>query len=262
MASPGKKFLLLDSKWAVRLLSIVIVLVSWQIYGSFYPIIAASPLAVVSGFFFLLRTNFPLNFSYELAVTLWTFFVGYVIAVLVGIGIAIVLARWKTIETALDPYITALYNAPYVALAPLFMVMFGVDFTARIVVVLLSVVFVIIINAVAGFKNASRALVETGRSFGFSGPKLYSKLTLPAAFPFIITGMRLGIGRGLVGVIVAESVVQIISIGYLLQYYQEALNRIDLELAIVLVITIIALVLTEGLKYAERSLSKWRVVTS
>ncbi len=251
-------------KWIVGLTSVVVVLVAWQIYGSYYPLISSTPTSIaaaVVGLFTSTRLfgGMTTTFSSALVITLWTFVVGYVIAIVAGIAVGTAMYASKLVETALDPYITALYNMPYVALAPLFMIFFGVDFTARVVVVLLSVVFVIIINSFAGFKNAGSALVETGRSFGHSGLKVFQKIVFPGALPYIMTGARIGVARGLVGVIVSESVVQIVYLGYQLQYYGEVTLQVDYELAIVVIISLISLGLTEVLKYGEKMSSKWKV---
>jgi NitT/TauT family transport system permease protein len=252
-------------KWVVRVVSLTLVLTAWQIYGSVVPLVLPTPTEIVQGFFVLFTSSVPsgierLSFLPELGSTMWTFVVGFAIATVAGIAIGAAMARWKLVETALDPYTTALYNTPYVAIAPLFMILFGVDFTARVVVVILSVVFVTLINAMAGFKAANRDLVETARSFGSNGVPLQLRVVLPAALPFITTGMRLGILRGVVAAIVAESVVQLVSLGYMIQYYEEAVAALNVEFAIVVVMSVIGLLLTESMKYAESSVSKWRVV--
>jgi NitT/TauT family transport system permease protein len=250
-------------KWFVRITSLVVVLLTWQVLGTITPLVLPPPDQIVQGFLLLLSAKVPsgieeLRFVPELGVTLWTFLVGFASATVAGVVIGGAMARWKVIETALDPYVTALYNTPYVAIAPLFMILFGVDFSARVVVVVLSVVFVTIINAMAGFKSASRDLVDTARSFGSSGWPLQKSVVLPGALPFITTGMRLGVLRGLVGAIVAESVVQIVSLGYMIQYYGEAIGALNVEFAIVIVMAIVGLVLTESIKFLENSVSRWR----
>jgi NitT/TauT family transport system permease protein len=250
-------------KWFVRILSLVVVLTTWQVVGTLTPLVTSTPSQIVQGFSVLLSAQVPsgideLMFLPELGVTLWTFFVGFALATVAGVVIGGAMARWKVIETSLDPYVTALYNTPYVAIAPLFMILFGVDFNARVIVVILSVVFVTIINAMAGFKAASKDLVETARSFGSKGLPLQLRVVLPGALPFITTGMRLGVLRGLVGAIVAESVVQIVSLGYMIQYYGEAIGALNVEFAIVIVMAVIGLILNESIKFLESSVSKWR----
>ena len=250
-------------RWRVRIISVAVVVAAWQVLGSLNPSLLSTPLQIVNGFGTLFTTSVPsgieqLRFTNELAFTLGVFAMGFVVGTVTGIVIGAAMSRWRTVETALDPYVTALYNMPYIALAPLFMILFGVGVPAYTIVVFLAVVFVVIINALAGFKYGGKELVETARSFGSSGVSLYSKVALPAALPYITTGMRLGLLRGITGVIVAESVVQIVSLGYMIQYYYEATLQLNVELAIVVTLAVIGLVLTEILKFTESSLSRWR----
>ena len=251
-------------KWFVRIVSLVVVLTAWQTLGSLVPVVLSTPSAIVSGYPTLIANPVPsgieeLYFIPELISTLWTFLVGFALATVSGVIIGAAMARWGVIETALDPYVTALYNTPYVAIAPLFIILFGDGCEARVIGVFLSVVFVTIINSMAGFKAANKDLVETARSFGQSGLPLQLGVVLPGAVPFITTGMRLGALRGLVGAIVAESVVQIVSIGYILSYYEEAIGALNIEIAVVVVWAIIGLALVESMKYVESYFSKWRI---
>jgi ABC-type nitrate/sulfonate/bicarbonate transport system permease component len=244
-----------------------VVLIIWQIYGTVSHLFLPTPTQIAQGFVVLFSSKVPygigeLSFLPELGATLWTFLVGFAIATVLGVALGAAMARWQLVETALDPYVTALYNTPYIAVVPLFMILFGVDNTARVVVVILSVVFVTLINSMTGFKAVNRDLVETARSFGSSGVALEVRVVFPAALPFIATGMRLGILRGIVAAIVAESIVQLVSLGYMIQYYEEAIGALNVEFAIVVVMAVVGLVLTESMKYAESVFSKWRVVVA
>lgn len=246
----------LSYKWAIRLGSLAIFLIAWQLIGgSVDPLLYSTPLLVVSAFVQLTVSGI---LPTQLALTLWTFFLGYVIASVGGILIGAAMARSAVVENALDPYVNAFYSTPYVAVVPLFIIWFGTGFNSRLAVVILSVVFVVIINTFAGFKNVSKTLVATGRSFGLSGVPLYGKVVFPASLPYIVGGLRLGIGRGLIGAIVAELFLQLVGLGYLLQAYAEILQVADV-MAIVFVIGILGVCLTEALKYVERHVEKWRV---
>ncbi|MDE1852428.1 MAG: ABC transporter permease [Thaumarchaeota archaeon] len=231
------------------------VLVAWQLIGqSFNTDLFSTPLLVESAFVNLATTT---SFLTDLLTTLRDFSIGYVVAAALGITLGMAMARWKTVETALDPYVNALYSTPYVALAPLFVIWFGIGFTELLAVVILSAVFVILINAFSGAKNMSKAYVETGRAFGLSGLQLFRKVILPGTLPYIITGLRLGIGRGFVGVIVAELLVRLDRLGFLMVYYSELLE-VAPGLAIAVTLGLIGLLMTEGLKKIEAMLSPWR----
>jgi len=248
-----------EPKWIIRIGSLAIGLIAWQLVGSAIdPLLISTPARIVSAFIKLtVSGRLPL----ELASTLWTFSLGYTIAALAGILIGSAMARWKIVENGLDPFVNALYATPYVALVPLFIIWLGIGFFARLAVVILSVVFVVIINTLAGLKDVGKSVVETGRSFGFSGLPLYRKVIFPASFPYIVAGLRLGIGRGLIGAIVAELFLQLVGLGYLIQYYA-GLLQVAQVFAIVIVIAIIGLFLTETLKRIESKVASWRVTAT
>ncbi|MDA4128808.1 MAG: ABC transporter permease [Thaumarchaeota archaeon] len=250
---------MVNYKWTVRLASVAAVLISWQLVGqSVDPVLLSSP-TMVLGAFVSLSESTP--FLSDLLSTIGDFLLGFAIAAVVGILIGMAMARWKTVETALDPYVSALYSTPYVALAPLFVIWLGLGFYSQLAVVILSAVFVILLNVFAGVKNLNKTFVETGRAFGFKGFGLYRRVVLPGALPYIITGLRLGIGRGFVGIIVAELLVRLDRLGFLMVYYAELL-QVSPGLAIAVTLGIIGLLMTEVLKRVETRISSWRITAT
>jgi len=247
------------SKWAIRIISIAVVLGSWQLIAAYYvknELIVPTPQGIISGFSSLVAQNI---LPPPLAQTLWSFAVGFIISVVIGIPVGAVMARSRIIENTLDPWVNAFYTTPYVALVPLFIIWLGnSQFLVQVFVVILAVIFVIIINSFQGFKDANKSLVETGRAFGMSGFSLFRKVVVPSSFPYIVAGIRLGIGRGLIGAIVAEMFLQLVGLGYLIGYYASFFQVGDV-MAIVITIGLIGMALTEILKYIEAKVSIWRV---
>ena len=246
-------------KWFVRIVSIIIFLTGWEIMGlRSGSLLIPTPLAVAQGFI-------TVTVSGELPVllgeTLWTFFLGFAIGSLIGVAIGALMARYGTVETIIDPYVNALYATPYVALVPLFFLWLGIGFQSRVFIVILSVVFVVVINTHAGIRDVNKSLVEAGRSFGFFGFPLYQKVVLPASLPYIIAALRLGIARGLIAAIVAQLLVQLVGLGYLLEYLAANFFVAE-EIAVVLVIALVGLALTESLKFVERRVARWRITSS
>jgi NitT/TauT family transport system permease protein len=242
-------------KWIVRIVSVVVFLVLWQVIGSSVDVTLFSTPILVAGAFsnLVTQTSFPT----DLLTTIRDFAIGFAIAAVLGISIGIGMARWKTLEVALDPYVSALYSTPYVALAPLFVIWLGIGIYEQLVVVILSSIFVILLNTFAGVSNLNKSFAETGRAFGFSGFQLYRKVVLPGALPYIMTGLRLGIGRGFVGMIVAELLVRLDRLGFLMTYYSELLE-VAPGLAIAVTLGLIGLLMTEALKKVETRLAPWR----
>ena len=253
--------MILSSKWTIRIISIALVLGIWQLIASEIinnELIVPTPTGVVAGFVYLVSNNI---LQPPLADTLWTFAVGFTISVLIGIPVGALMARSRIIENLADPWVNALYTTPYVALVPLFIIWLHTGFNTRVTVVILAVIFVVIINSFQGFKNANKSLVETGRSFGFSGMPLYTKVVIPSTLPYIIAGLRLGIGRGLIGAIVAEEFLQLVGLGYLIPFYA-SFFQVGKVMAIVITIGLIGMGLTEILKYVERKVSVWRLAST
>jgi NitT/TauT family transport system permease protein len=133
-----------------------------------------------------------------------TFVIAFVIASVSGIFVGMVMASSRITKDVLEPWVSALYATPTIALAPLFIVTFGIEMSSKIAVGVLLGIFVVIINTEAGIRTADRQLVETAYSFTANRIQIFTKVLLPSAVPFIITGLRLAVGRTLIGVVVAE----------------------------------------------------------
>ena len=149
---------------------------------------------------------------YNLAVTgqLWhhvgvsaaEFALGYVIASTIGIALGLAMASSATMKRALQPWVSGLYATPTIALAPLFILWFGIGIWSKVIVVISLVLFPVAINTEAGLRTTSERLIEMLRSFGATRQQIFFKVSLPSAVPFILAGLKLGIGRGLIGVVV------------------------------------------------------------
>ena len=132
------------------------------------------------------------------------FALGYVIASVLGVIIGFAMAESPTAKRALQPWISGLYATPTIALAPLFILWLGIGIWSKVLVVIFLVLFPVTINTEAGLRTTSERLIEMLRSFGATPRQIFFKVSLPSAVPFILAGLKLGIGRGLIGVVVAE----------------------------------------------------------
>lgn len=238
----------------VRAASLVVVLASWEIYGrSVNPILFTYPTAILHAFVQLLVTGELVGYT---AQSLQVFVYGVVLATVVGIPLAVAMARWRSIEWALDTYVNALYSTPIVALVPLLVLWFGFDVTAKTVVVFLFAVFPVLINTYQGVKSVDPGLMEVAHSFCSGEAELWRDLIIPSALPFIVAGMRLAIGRGLVGMIIAEFYTSISGMGYMIVRYANAFETDKLFVPII-VLMVLGVVLTESLKWVESRLAPW-----
>ena len=203
---------------------------------------------------------------YDLAMTgeLWhhvgvsaaEFAVGYVIASVLGIALGLAMASSVTAKQALQPWVSGLYATPTIALAPLFILWFGIGIWSKVIVVISLVLFPVAINTEAGLRTTSERLIEMLRSFGASQRQIFFKVSLPSAVPFILAGLKLGIGRGLIAVVVAELFGSRAGLGRLISQSADAFNMPELFAGVV-VLAIAGIVLTAGFGWLEKRLVPW-----
>ena len=203
---------------------------------------------------------------YDLAVTgqLWhhvgvsaaEFALGYVIACVLGIALGMAMASSATMKQALQPWVSGLYATPTIALAPLFILWFGIGIWSKVIVVISLVLFPVAINTEAGLRTTSERLIEMLRSFGATPKQIFFKVSLPSAVPFILAGLKLGIGRGLIGVVVAELFGSRAGLGRLISQSADAFNMPELFAGVV-VLAIAGIVMTAGFGWLEKRLVPW-----
>jgi NitT/TauT family transport system permease protein len=203
---------------------------------------------------------------YNLAVTgqLWhhvgvsaaEFALGYVIACILGIALGLAMASSVTMKRALQPWVSGLYATPTIALAPLFILWFGIGIWSKVIVVISLVLFPVAINTEAGLRTTSERLIEMLRSFGATPRQIFFKVSLPSAVPFILAGLKLGIGRGLIGVVVAELFGSRAGLGRLISQSADAFNMPELFAGVV-VLAIAGIVMTAGFGWVEKRLVPW-----
>jgi len=203
---------------------------------------------------------------YDLAMTgeLWhhvgvsaaEFAVGYVIASVLGIALGLAMASSVTAKQALQPWVSGLYATPTIALAPLFILWFGIGIWSKVIVVISLVLFPVAINTEAGLRTTSERLIEMLRSFGASQRQIFFKVSLPSAVPFILAGLKLGIGRGLIAVVVAELFGSRAGLGRLISQSADAFNMPELFAGVV-VLAVAGIVLTAGFGWLEKRLVPW-----
>jgi NitT/TauT family transport system permease protein len=221
---------------------------------------------LVANALFLAAPSQILVAIYRLAVTgqLWhhvgvsaaEFAVGYVIACALGILLGLGMASSATIKQALQPWVSGLYATPTIALAPLFILWLGIGIWSKVLVVISLVLFPVAINTEAGLRTTSERLIEMLRSFGATPQQIFFKVSLPSAVPFILAGLKLGIGRGLIGVVVAELFGSRAGLGNLISQSADAFNMPDL-FAGVIVLAVAGIVMTAGFGSLEKRIVPW-----
>ena len=217
------------------------------------PLFLAAPSQILQAIYALTISG---ELQRHLAISAIEFALGYVIASAIGIILGFVMANSATAKRALQPWISGLYATPTIALAPLFILWLGIGIWSKVLVVIFLVLFPVTINTEAGLRTTSERLIEMLRSFGASPRQIFFKVSLPSAMPFILAGLKLGIGRGLIGVVVAELFGSRAGLGRLISQSADAFNMPEL-FAGVIVLAVAGIVMTAGFTWLEGKLVPW-----
>jgi ABC-type nitrate/sulfonate/bicarbonate transport system permease component len=239
-------------------LAVALFFAAWQavfLVVPFNPLFISKPSLIFESFVDLLVSGDLLR---DLAVSAVPFAYGFGAAVVVGVATGIVMGWRVRVGYALDPLMTVFYASPLVALAPLVIVFFGVGVSGKAIIIFMLAVFPFIFNAYAGVHAVDRLLINVVRSLGGSEKDLYFKVIVPSVLPYIVAAARIAVGRGLIGVLVGEFFAASEGIGYAIARYGD-LFALDKMFACILAIMIIAVLMTEGIRWAERAAFPWRV---
>jgi NitT/TauT family transport system permease protein len=236
---------------------VVVVLILWEALGRQAPIFASYPSAVAEAFIEI--TFIDNRLGPALLTTLHGLAVGFLIAATAGIAIGFVMGRVRVVDLVLDPYVSALYATPRIALIPLLVLWFGVGFELRVTVVVLSAIFPIIISVYVGAKHVDPDLVETAQAFAASQSQLLRTIIIPASLPFAFAGLRIGVARALIGITVAEMTAAITGTGALLVGFGRVLAT-DKLFVPVIVLGLLSILLAGVVQWAQRKAMPWEQI--
>ena len=239
------------------ILSFAVILVLWESVvrlGWVNPFFTSQPSAIAATLVRVARSG---ELWSNLAVSLREFAIGYGASVVVGILGGALAGRFRTVEYALDPFLWFLYSAPLIAFYPIFVLWFGLGVPTVIVITFLLSVTQIAASTLSGFKNVNPGLLRAARSFGATERDLLWKVVLPASVPMVIAGLRLGIGRALMGVVVGELFGATAGLGYSISYYGSLLKTTDM-IASLVVVVVLGVLCTQGLSAIEARFDSWR----
>ena len=245
-----------SSRYLPGTLSVVGGLAVWELASRVLvanPLFLAAPSQIVHAIYSLTLTG---EMERHVAISAAEFAIGYVIASVIGIAIGFGMANSAPFKQAMQPWISGLYATPTIALAPLFILWLGIGIWSKVLVVIFLVLFPVTINTEAGLRTTSERLIEMLRSFGANERQIFFKVSLPSALPFILAGLKLGIGRGLIGVVVAELFGSRAGLGRLISQSADAFNMPEL-FAGVIVLAVAGIAMTAGFGWVERKLVPW-----
>lgn len=193
----------------------------------------------------------------DLAASGAALFLGLVLAIVVGVVIGVLYGWYRSVDDFLSPVVTTLYATPRIALQPVIILWLGIHLQAKVFIVFLSGLFEIILNTSVGVRTVDERFVRMARSYGVRDLRLFTSVALPHAIPYVLTGVRLAVGRGLVGVVVAELFAAQQGVGYVLIQASRQF-RPDRMFAALVIITTTGVVLTAAVGALERRFLVWR----
>lgn len=193
----------------------------------------------------------------NLSVTLLATFWGFVIGCSIGFGLGLLFGRFKMVAEVFDPYITAIYSIPKIALAPLFIIWFGIGIESKIAVSAAIVFFVIFLNTYTGVREVNPLYVNTTRIMGGGELAVMRYVIIPSAASWVITGLKVSVPYALVGTVVGEFMSSNRGIGFLISQATGLFNTASVFAGII-VLAMVGAIINTALKYVEAWVLRWR----
>jgi len=240
-------------------ISLVVFLVAWELVGRFVltnKLFFAPPSAVVLAGISMWQSG---DLQRDIIASFSAVAYGLALAIVVGIFLGILSGASRFFREYTELFVNGLYSTPLVAIAPILILWFGIGIASKVAVVFLMAIFPILISTAAGIRNTDSSLIEVARSFGATRTQIVRKVMVPAAVPFVITGIRLAIGRGIVGVVVGELFGARAGLGFLIFTSGQTFDVPALFLGVV-ILALAGVALTAAMKWVERRVAGWRRV--
>ena len=240
--------------------TIVLLLLVWQFLPDFVPMKAGTKLffTVPSHIAGTLWDMFTTGSIWKpLGVSASAFAIGLLLAIVAGLPLGVLLGRSATLNAMVDPFITAFNATPRLVFLPLLMLWFGIGIWSKVAVVFLGAVFPLLINTYEGVRNADRLLINVVRSFGAGEWDIARLVVVPNSLPFIIVGLRLAIGRAVLGVVVSEFFGSQDGLGVVMVRAASQF-KVDIVFAGLIVFAALSLIMTGLVKLLEDRLTRWR----
>ncbi|HZD41919.1 MAG TPA: ABC transporter permease [Terriglobales bacterium] len=257
-ASAAYKFYLNNEKKILGTSAVAIFLIIWELAGNTFqlinPMFMSAPSLILKAAVQMFGSGEIWN---DLRVSAIEFFWGYTLSVVVAIPVGIMVGWYRKLSYVCDPFINAMNATPRVALLPLVIIWLGIGVLSKVGIIFLGAVFPILINTRDGVKTTPFNLLTAARSFGASEWQIFKSVVLPSTLPFILTGLRLGVGRALIGVMVGELYAATAGIGFMITV-AGATFQTDKVFVGVLIFALSGMIAMELLTKVESRFDKWR----
>jgi sulfonate transport system permease protein len=237
----------------------LLILVAWElatVLGYFKPHQLPTPQAT-------LQTAFDQAASGRLwghvSTSLVRVFTGFTIGASAAVVVAVLVGLSRQLERAVDPTVQAIRMIPSLAWVPLLLLWMGIDEPPKITLIAIGAFFPVYLSVVAGIRDVDRKLIELGMVYGLHGFSLAREIVVPAALPYLLVGLRSGLGQGWLFLVAAELIAASRGLGFMLTDGQ-SLSRVDIVMTAIVLLAVLGKTSDSVLKYAERRLLSWRDV--
>ena len=236
---------------------VTIFLVIWEISARFRlvsPILISSPEAVVKSELELFTSKYIYPHLFQ---SLQEIVLGLSLAICFGVVLGLLIGRFSRLEKITHPLIYSLYSTPAIAIFPLLMMWLGFSIWTKVSIVFLASFFPIIINTISAVKNLDPNFVRLAKSFGANDFDIFKTITLPSSLPYILSGVRIAVPRGITGMVVGEFFASNLGLGYLISYYGATFQMSNF-FAVIFIIIVLTVSFASILDFFERTTSKWK----
>ena len=256
-AGPPRTFWARHEHALLGTISMLVFLSFWEVsvdLGWVNPLFTSSPSRIV-------RTAIEMfadgSILVDMQVSGFEFIVGYGAAIIIGVPLGILMGWYSRVDAVLDPFVSALYATPRIALLPLVMIWFGIGLMSKVAIVFLGAIFPILVNTITGVRTVNADFVKVARSFGSNDWQMFLTVVLPSSVPLLLTGLRLGLGHALVGIVVGEMYGATHGLGFLIAT-AGARFQTDKVMVGIIIIAAAGIVMTGLLRLIERRFEGWR----
>lgn len=243
-----------NQQWVVRLVTLVTVILLWELIGQLLGSILFAPLSEVVPMYFEMLLDGDMIPA--LLVTMREMFIGFALAVVIAIPVGLVMGRNRVVDEALSPWVSAMFVTATASLLPLFVILFGIGFNFRLAIVFISCIWFILLNTHHGAKGVDRNFMDVGKSFDAGQFQTFRSIVLPATLPFIFAGLRMGLIHALRGVILAQTFIEFGYGGLISQWGTQSASTAPV-LALILTLLFLGYGLRVLLEKTEAYLFPW-----
>jgi NitT/TauT family transport system permease protein len=237
--------------------AVILVLAFWEFiwYKQWVsPLFFSGPSAILKQFWYLLTEG---SLPDDILFSGRNFVLGLSAATVTGVVLGVLIGWYRKLRMIFDPFLNALYATPRIAMIPLIIIWFGIDWQSKVFIVYMSSFFPILVNTVAGVRSLDPDLLRAARAFCASDWQIFKTIAIPGSVPFILTGIRQGVALGLIGVVVGEMFGGSKGVGFLVAYGGQTFQT-DTVFVGVFLIALSGMLLTFLTERLERRFSRWR----